>query len=89
MEGPSKMETVTRRAAKAEAERRRAAGRRTGPKREPEQITGYGTEGTPIHLRLAGSRRARLPQQQPFSPCPDAPERPASSTRNGALSKPM
>ena len=83
------METVTRRAAQAEAERRRAAGRRTGPKREPEQITGYETEGTPIHLRLADSRRVEVSQQQPFSPCPDAPERLASSSRNGALSKPM
>ena len=35
-----------RRGGAAEAERRRAAGRRIAPKRDPEQRTGYEAEGT-------------------------------------------
>ena len=43
------METVTRRVAKPKQKSELAAGRRKGPKRDPEQRTGYEAEGT--HMR--------------------------------------
>jgi hypothetical protein len=42
------METVTLRAAKPKQKSEPAAGRRTGPKRDPEQRTGYEKEDFPM-----------------------------------------
>ena len=47
-EGPAKLETVTRRATKSKQKSEPAAGRRIGPKRDPEQRTGYEAEGLPL-----------------------------------------
>jgi hypothetical protein len=56
-EGPAKLETVTRRATKSKQKSEPAAGRRIGPKRDPEQRTGYEADEslwTEVILSLLG-----------------------------------
>ena len=65
----------------AEAERRRAAGRRTGPKRDPEQRAGYEAEGShwttePIACRFAEVRPNRSSSLLAMAPKKDGLWRP-------------
>ena len=67
-EGPAKLETVTRRAAQRKQKSEPAAGRRTGPTREPDAEDGIQTEGTDMRQSHPNdSCDGKLHQPQPSS----------------------
>ena len=66
-EGPAKLETVTRRARNAKQKSEPAAGRRTGPKREPDAEDGIRTEGNDMRQsHPIDSCDGKLHQPQPY-----------------------